>query len=125
MLEPERVAFLLADARDLHQDALEMLEQDRLRNAAEKFWCRGQSVIIYQHATHQKSDKYTKAKTQLLEDKSCEKPIVVKARSYILLILPRPCHRERIEQRVQQITEGCWGRNGHLTRWAPQQQEGE
>ena len=39
MLEPERVAFLLADARDLHQDALEMLEQDRLRNAADKAWC--------------------------------------------------------------------------------------
>ena len=39
MQEPERVAFLLADARDLHQDALEMVEQDRLRNAAEKAWC--------------------------------------------------------------------------------------
>ena len=39
MLQPERVAFLLADARDLHQDALEMLEQDRLRNAADKAWC--------------------------------------------------------------------------------------
>ena len=39
MPEPERVAFLLADARDLHQDALEMLEQDRLRNAADKAWC--------------------------------------------------------------------------------------
>ena len=39
MLQPERAAFLLADARDLHQDALEMLEQDRLRNAAGKAWC--------------------------------------------------------------------------------------
>ena len=26
MLEPERVAFLLADARDLYDDELEMLE---------------------------------------------------------------------------------------------------
>ena len=39
MLEPERVAFLLADARELYDDALEMLEQDRLRNAADKAWC--------------------------------------------------------------------------------------
>ena len=39
MLQPERVAFLFADARDLYQDALEMLEQDRLRNAADKAWC--------------------------------------------------------------------------------------
>ena len=39
MLQPERVAFLLADARDLYDDALEMLDQDRLRNAADKAWC--------------------------------------------------------------------------------------
>ena len=39
MLQPERVAFLLADARGLYDDALEMLEQDRLRNAADKAWC--------------------------------------------------------------------------------------
>ena len=39
MLQPERVAFLLADARELYDDALEMLEQDRLRNAADKAWC--------------------------------------------------------------------------------------
>ena len=39
MLEPERVAFLLADARDLHRDALEMLELNHLRNAADKAWC--------------------------------------------------------------------------------------
>ena len=39
MLQTERVAFLFADARDLYQDALEMLDQDRLRNAADKSWC--------------------------------------------------------------------------------------
>ena len=39
MLETERVGFLFADARELYDDALEMLEQDRLRNAAEKAWC--------------------------------------------------------------------------------------
>lgn len=39
MLQTERVAFLFADARDMYQDALEMLEQDRLRNAADKAWC--------------------------------------------------------------------------------------
>ena len=39
MLQTERVAFLFADARDLFQDALEMLDQDRLRNAADKSWC--------------------------------------------------------------------------------------
>ena len=39
MLQIERVAFLFADARDMYQDALEMLEQDRLRNAADKAWC--------------------------------------------------------------------------------------
>ena len=38
MLEPERVSFLFADARELYDDALEMVAQDRLRNAAEKAW---------------------------------------------------------------------------------------
>ncbi len=39
MLETERVNFILSDARELYQDALEMLEQGRLRNAADKAWC--------------------------------------------------------------------------------------
>ena len=39
MLQIERVEFLFADARGLHDDALEMLDQGRLRNAAEKAWC--------------------------------------------------------------------------------------
>ena len=39
MLQTERVEFLFADARGLYDDALEMLEQGRLRNAAEKAWC--------------------------------------------------------------------------------------
>lgn len=39
MLETERVTFIFSDARELYQDALEMLEQGRLRNAADKAWC--------------------------------------------------------------------------------------
>ena len=39
MLETDRVGFLFADARELYDDALEMLEQSRLRNAADKAWC--------------------------------------------------------------------------------------
>ena len=39
MLETQQVGLIFADARDLYQDALEMLDQDRLRNAAEKAWC--------------------------------------------------------------------------------------
>ncbi len=38
MLETERVTYLFADARDMYQDALEMLDQGRLRNAADKAW---------------------------------------------------------------------------------------
>ncbi len=38
MLETDRIGFLFSDARELHQDALEMLEQGRLRNAADKAW---------------------------------------------------------------------------------------
>ena len=38
MLETERVSFLFADARELYDDALEMLDQGRLRNAADKAW---------------------------------------------------------------------------------------
>lgn len=38
MLEAERVNYLIADARDMYQDALEMLDQGRLRNAADKAW---------------------------------------------------------------------------------------
>ena len=36
--QSERGKFLIADAWSLHQDALEMLSQGRLRNAAEKAW---------------------------------------------------------------------------------------
>ena len=39
MLQTERVGSLFADARGLHDDALEMLDQGRLRNSAEKAWC--------------------------------------------------------------------------------------
>ena len=39
MLQTERVGSLFADARGLYGDALEMLDQGRLRNAAEKAWC--------------------------------------------------------------------------------------
>ena len=39
MPESERGKFLIADAWSLHEDALEMLTQGRLRNAAEKAWC--------------------------------------------------------------------------------------
>ena len=38
MSEAERVGVLFADARELYDDALEMLEQGRLRDAAEKAW---------------------------------------------------------------------------------------
>lgn len=39
MPQTERVEFLFADARGLYDGALDMLEQGRLRNAAEKAWC--------------------------------------------------------------------------------------
>ena len=39
MLEIKQVDFLFEDARTLYDDALEMLDQGRLRNAAEKAWC--------------------------------------------------------------------------------------
>ena len=39
MLETKKVDFLFADARTLYDDALEMLDEGRLRNAAEKAWC--------------------------------------------------------------------------------------
>lgn len=38
MLLSERATLLFADAWALHSDALEMLSQGRLRNAAEKAW---------------------------------------------------------------------------------------
>ena len=38
MLETERGRFIMADAWTLYRDAVEMLEQGRLRNAAEKAW---------------------------------------------------------------------------------------
>ena len=38
MVTTDRVNFLFADARSLYDDALEMLAQGKLRNAAEKAW---------------------------------------------------------------------------------------
>lgn len=38
VLKSERVRYLISDAWALHADALEMLAQGRLRNAAEKAW---------------------------------------------------------------------------------------
>ena len=38
MLRSERAKFLIDDAWSLHRDALEMVQQGRLRNAAEKAW---------------------------------------------------------------------------------------
>ena len=39
MLKTRDADFLFADARGLYEDALNMLEQGLLRNAAEKAWC--------------------------------------------------------------------------------------
>ncbi len=39
MLKTKDADFLFADARGLYEDALKMLEQGLLRNAAEKAWC--------------------------------------------------------------------------------------
>ena len=38
MVATDRVIFLFADARALYDDALEMLDQGKIRNAAEKAW---------------------------------------------------------------------------------------
>ena len=38
MVATERVNFLFADGRALYSDALEMLSQGKIRNAAEKAW---------------------------------------------------------------------------------------
>ena len=39
MVETDRVSFLFADARELYEDATEMLAMGKLRNAADKAWC--------------------------------------------------------------------------------------
>ena len=39
MLETKRADLIFTDARGLYDDALEMLELGKLRNAAEKAWC--------------------------------------------------------------------------------------
>ena len=38
MVAADLVNFLFADARALYDDALEMLDQGKIRNAAEKVW---------------------------------------------------------------------------------------
>ena len=38
MVVTDRVIFLFSDARSLYDDALEMLGQEKIRNAAEKAW---------------------------------------------------------------------------------------
>ena len=38
MVAADRVNFLFADARSLYDDAIEMLDQGNIRNAAEKVW---------------------------------------------------------------------------------------
>lgn len=38
MLATDQVPEIFADARDLHADALDMLNQGKIRNAAEKAW---------------------------------------------------------------------------------------
>ena len=38
MVVTDRVSFLFKDARSLYDDALEMLDQGKVRNAAEKAW---------------------------------------------------------------------------------------
>ena len=38
MVATDRVNFLFADARSLYDDALKMLDQEKIRNAAEKAW---------------------------------------------------------------------------------------
>lgn len=39
MLSTERARYIMADAWVVYDDAIEMLEQGRIRNAADKAWC--------------------------------------------------------------------------------------
>ena len=78
MLETKQIDYLFADARTLYDDALEMLEQGRLRNAAEKAWCATKratdALILARTGTEPRSSGRTMRMLQQLrrQDSSLE-----------------------------------------------------
>ena len=91
MLETKQVDYLFADARTLYDDALEMLDQGRLRNAAEKAWCATKratdALILARTATEPRTSGQTARMLQQLrrQDPSLEQMrLQYGARQYFL-----------------------------------------
>ncbi len=83
----------------------------------QRFWCKGKSVAIYHHLGHANIEEQVRAKAgQLREIPGVEVIIVLRLGSRIFFILPQPCHRARIEARVQRmVTDRLgWGRHFEL-----------
>ena len=78
-----------------------------------EFWCRGQSVVIYQHLNRQGADRLIRDKTHLLRDEFGVEPIVVRAASCLFFILSQPRHWPRIEERVRlmRAEDDGWGQH--------------
>lgn len=87
-------------------------------------WERGQSLVVYQHATRQGTmgQQIASRTTELREHfVGAPDPIVLRcrrisARAYF--ILPAPKHADRLNARAQDVLGSEWGLRGHFTRAA-------
>ena len=89
------------------------------------FWERGQSLVVYQHATRQGTmEQQIASRTTELREHfvGAPDPIVLRwrrisARAYF--ILPARDHADRLTARVRDILDSEWGLRGHFTRYVP------
>lgn len=77
----------------------------------QEFWCKGKSIVVYQHLGHANANDQIRAKKAAL--RQFTEPIALKYGARVFFILPQPCHRPRIEARVRRMAADRlgWGRH--------------
>ena len=85
-----------------------------------EFWERGQSLVVYHHLPMDKAaNDAIREKANLLETELGQEPIALRyfrGSARVFFVIPRPCHKEIIEERVARFLKHGWEANGHFKR---------
>ena len=77
-------------------------------------WDRGQSLIVYQHATRGDVKKLAKHCQKEFKKKGALAPITLwwhRGTARLYFILPAPTHEKRLEARISALLESDWGKH--------------
>ena len=87
-----------------------------------EFWDRGQSLVVYHHLPMDKlANDAIREKADLLGHELGQEPISLRyhrGSARVFFVVPKPEHKELIEDRVGRFLERGWEKHGHFERKA-------